>query len=87
MSELILFATKTESIQSHSFRASSTIPFKSIVFAARNEPSDVITSLQLLSLIHAAKAVDEKPANTTECMAPIRAHAKTETASSGIMGR
>ena len=33
------------------------------------------------------QAVAENPANTTECIAPILAQAKTEIANSGIIGK
>ena len=46
-----------------------------------------MTILQSESLILVAKAVDENPANTTECMAPILAQANTEMANSGIIGK
>ncbi len=45
-----------------------------------------MTILQSESLILVAKAVAEKPAKTTECIAPILAQAKTEIANSGIIG-
>ena len=41
---------------------------------------------QEASLILAARAVEEKPANTTECIAPILAQARTAMVSSGTMG-
>ncbi len=70
-----------------SFRASSTIPFKLIVLFPLKPPSEVITILHLLSLILLDNAFEEKPANTTECIAPILAQAKTATANSGIIGK
>ena len=84
---LILFKTITESTQSQSFSASSTIDFKSIVLFPLKLPSDVKTILHEASFILAAKAVDEKPANTTEWTAPILAHASTAIANSGTMGK
>ena len=87
ISDIILLATKTFFIQEHFSKASSTIPFKSIVLAPRNEPSAVIIILHLESLILVANAFAENPAKTTECIAPILAHAKTEIANSGIMGK
>ena len=74
-------------MQSQSSKASSTILFKSIVLAPLKEPSLVITILQSESFILVDKAVEENPAKTTECMAPILAQANTETASSGIIGK
>ena len=83
---LVLFATNTFSTPGHFSKASSTIPFKSIDFFPLKEPSAVITILQSESLILVAKAVDEKPAKTTECIAPILAQANKEIANSGIIG-
>ena len=84
---LIIFITITESTQSQSFNASSTIDFKSIVLLPLKLPSDVKTILHEASFILAAKAVDEKPANTTEWTAPILAQARTATANSGTIGK
>ena len=83
----ILFKTITDSTQSQSVKASFTIDFKSIVLFPLKLPSDVKTILQEASLILAAKAVDEKPANTTEWTAPILAQASTATANSGTIGK
>ena len=71
----------------HFSNASSTIFFKFKVLAPLKEPSDVIVRELLQSLILVANASDEKPAKTTECIAPILAQAKTEKANSGIIGR
>ena len=84
---LVLLATKTFETQGQLFKASSTIPFKSIDLLPRNPPSEVMTILHSLSLILAATAEAENPAKTTEWMAPILAQAKTEIAKSGIIGR
>ena len=83
----VLLDTKTFSTHGQVFKASSIIPFKSIVLFPRKPPSDVITILHSLSFILAATAEDENPAKTTECIAPILAQAKIETASSGIIGK
>ena len=66
ISVLIRFATKTVLTPRQLSKASSTIPFKSIVFAPRYEPSLVNTILQSESLIRVDNAVEENPANTTE---------------------
>ena len=47
---------------------------------------DVSTTLACASCMRSAKAWAEKPANTTECTAPILAQANTAIVSSGIMG-
>ncbi|MNE17977.1 hypothetical protein D3C80_1109790 [compost metagenome] len=87
ISALVLFTTKTFSTDGDFSKASSTIPFKSIDLFPRKPPSEVITILHSESLILAVTAEEEKPAKTTEWMAPILAQAKTETANSGIIGR
>jgi hypothetical protein len=46
-----------------------------------------MTILHSLSIIRLATAEAENPAKTTECMAPILAQAKMETANSGIIGK
>ncbi len=46
-----------------------------------------MTILHSESFIRVANAVDENPAKTTECIAPIRAQANTEMANSGIIGK
>ena len=84
---LVLFTTKTFFTQGLLSNASSMIPFKSIVLLPRYPPSEVITISHSQSLILAATADAENPAKTTECMAPILAQAKTETANSGIIGK
>ena len=63
---LVRLATNTFSTQGHFSNASSTIPFKSTDLLPLNPPSDVITILHSESLILAATAEAEKPANTTE---------------------
>ena len=86
MSASVRLVTSTVFTPSQDSNALSTIPFKSIVFFPRKEPSAVITILQSESLIRVANAFEENPANTTECIAPIRAQAKREMANSGIIG-
>ena len=83
----ILFNTITESTQLQSFKASSTMDFKSIVLFPLKLPSDVRTILHDASLILADSAEEEKPANTTEWIAPTLAQAKTAIASSGTIGK
>ena len=43
--------------------------------------------MALASSMREASAPAEKPPNTTECGAPIRAHASIATIASGIIGR
>ena len=87
ISVLILFTTKTFSTDGVFSKASSTILFKSMVLFPRYPPSDVITILHSLSLILAVTADAENPAKTTECIAPILAHARIVMANSGIIGK
>src|SRR5690554_601468 len=82
----IRLTTNTCSTPEQDSNASSTIPFKSMVLLPLNEPSAVMTILQSESLILVDRAVEEKPANTTECMAPILAQAKIAMLNSGIIG-
>jgi len=56
-------------------RAASTFSFSGTRLPARRPSSAVITSLDPQSLIRPANASGEKPANTTEWIAPIRAQA------------
>src|SRR5690606_1372344 len=87
ISSWVLLATKTDLIDSHFTKASSTIPLRSIDFLPLNEPSAVINNLQSESLILVESAVEEKPAKTTEWIAPILAHAKIAIVNSGIIGK
>ena len=84
---LVLLTTKTFCFVSQISRASSTICFKFNILSPLYDPSDVIIKLLSQSSILVASAFEEKPANTTECIAPILAHAKTEKANSGIIGK
>ena len=53
----------------------------------RRPSSTVIRTLASQSLMRPASDSGEKPANTTEWMAPIRAQASIAVAASGIIGR
>ena len=53
----------------------------------RYPPSAVISTFASASLIRSRSASAENPPNTTECGAPIRAHASMATGSSGTMPR
>ncbi len=53
----------------------------------RRPSSAVTTSFESQSVMRPASASAEKPPNTTEWMAPMRAQASMATAASGIMGR
>ena len=55
--------------------ASSTTGFRGISFPPRNCPSAVITAIAPASMILSCTLFAEKPPNTTECVAPMRAQA------------
>ncbi len=67
--------------------ASSAVSFKFIVFPPLYPPSAVINILAPASIMRSARAFAEKPAKTTEWIAPILAQASIEIASSGTIGR
>ena len=67
--------------------AASTLAFSGIALPPRRPKSAVTTSLESQSSIRPASASGEKPPNTTEWIAPIRAQASTANAASGIIGR
>jgi hypothetical protein len=52
----------------------------------RKPPSAVMTTLHSASLIRSMRESGLNPPKTTECGAPIRAHASMATGSSGIIG-
>ena len=52
----------------------------------RFPPSAVTRTFASASRMRSWRASDEKPPNTTECGAPIRAQASIATGSSGIIG-
>ena len=66
--------------------ASSTLAFSGTFLPPRTPSSAVITTLDLQSMMRPASASGEKPPNTTEWMAPMRAQASMATAASGIIG-
>ena len=67
--------------------AASTLAFSGIVLPPRTPSSAVITSLLVQSAMRPAIDSGEKPPNTTECTAPMRAQASIATAVSTIIGR
>ena len=52
----------------------------------RRPSSAVMRTLEAASFMRLASDSGEKPPNTTECMAPMRAQASIATAASGIIG-
>ncbi len=77
----------TCSIVGHSATASSALSFSGTTEPRRQAPSAVISTVACASLIRSRSASALKPPNTTECGAPIRAHASIAIGSSGTMPR
>ncbi|MNF88610.1 hypothetical protein D3C84_711080 [compost metagenome] len=66
--------------------ARSTLALSAVRLPPRRPSSAVITTFDLQSMIRPARASGEKPPNTTEWIAPIRAQASIATTASGIIG-
>ena len=86
VSWLVRFTTNTLETLCEPFNASSTAGFNANAAPLRNPPSAVITNFASASWIRDKSASAENPPKTTECTAPIRAHANIATAASGIIG-
>ena len=71
----------------HSASASSTVSFSGTTVPRRHAPSPVTSTLASASLMRSRSESAEKPPNTTECTAPIRAQASNAIGSSGTMPR
>ena len=80
-------STNTFSIDGHSATASSAISFNGTTVPRRHAPSPVMSTFACASLMRSRNESDENPPNTTECAAPIRAHASNAIGSSGTMPR
>ena len=78
--------TTTCSIDGVSASARSAIGLSRCGWARRKPPSAVTSTLHSASLMRSASESAEKPPNTTEWAAPMRAHASIATGSSGIIG-
>lgn len=68
-------------------KASSTIGLYFITLPGSNPHDAVIINLGLLSSILPANSFAANPPNTTECMAPILAHANMQNVAAGIIGK
>ncbi len=68
-------------------QAASALALSGILRPPRTPSSAVITTSDLQSSMRPASESGEKPPNTTEWMAPMRAQASMATAVSGIIGR
>ncbi len=66
--------------------ASSTLSLSGTFLPPRMPSSAVITTFDCPSMMRPANASGEKPPNTTEWMAPMRAQASIAMAASGIIG-
>ncbi len=66
--------------------ASSTFFFRGTFAPLRQPASAVSSTFAPASFIRSRSASAEKPPNTTECTAPMRAHASMAMAASGTMG-
>ena len=75
------------SIDGQDSSALSTLPLSGIVRPPRRPSSAVTTMLESQSWMRPAMESGENPPKITEWIAPIRAHARTATAISGIIGR
>ena len=69
------------------FSASSTLTLSGTFLPPRKPSSAVMTSFDVQSAMRPAIESGEKPPNTTEWIAPMRAQASIATAASGIIGR
>ena len=67
--------TSTFSTPGQCAKAASTLAFSGMRLPPRTPSSAVMTSLESQSLMRPARLSGEKPANTTEWTAPIRAQA------------
>jgi len=78
--------TTFSTVAQPSLRARSTLAFSGTVLPPRMPPSAVMTALAPASSMRSFRASAEKPPNTTEWVAPIRAQACMATTASGTMG-
>ena len=67
--------------------AASAIAFVAIVLPPRRPSSDVMSTRDLQSWTRSRSDSAENPANTTECTAPMRAHARKVATACHVMGR
>jgi hypothetical protein len=80
------FSTMHFSTVGDFFNASSTLAFNGICLPRRQPASAVICTFVEASLFRSAIASAEKPANTIEWTAPMRAQANMAMANSGTIG-
>ncbi|CFN75366.1 Uncharacterised protein [Bordetella pertussis] len=70
----------------HSASARSSRGLYATTLPAREPPSVLMTTLGAASSMRWARLTEAKPPNTTEWMAPMRAHASMANTASGTMG-
>ena len=61
--------------------------FVAIVFPPRRPSSEVMSTRDLQSFMRSRSDSAEKPAKTTECTAPMRAHARKAATACHVIGR
>ena len=74
-------------VRSRAFTAERAFCSSGTTCPLRQPPSAVISTFAPASTSRSRSASEEKPPNTTECTAPIRAQASIATAASGTIGR
>ena len=74
-------------LRAHAAHASSAIRFSGTAFVPRITPVAVTSTRGALSITRLASASAENPPKTTECTAPMRAHASIVMGSRSTMGR
>ena len=84
---MVRLTTRTCSIALSPATAASALAFTGTATPRRNCPSVVTSSLAPVSSTRNLSASAEKPPNTSEWMAPIRATARVMITVSGITGR
>jgi hypothetical protein len=87
MSAPVRLTTTTFSTLGQLFSASSALALSGTMRPPRTPSSAVIMMFESQSLMRPASESGEKPPNTTEWIAPIRAQASMATAISGIIGK
>ncbi len=79
--------TRTWRTPGQRLSASSVVALSGIRRPPRTPSSAVMTKSDLQSWMRPTRLSAEKPPNTTEWIAPMRAHASSAKGSSGIIGR
>src|SRR4051794_41934449 len=82
----VRLTTTTQSTPPAFAIAASTLAFNGTFLPPRSPSSAVMMTLDWQAVIRWARLSGEKPANTTEWMAPMRAQARIAEAASGVIG-